>query len=108
MSSTRWLISAKAIPRLLVMVVFPSMGPQLVTTIAFGPWPFWLENKIEASVDRNDSATNDGFCCQVTCSTRSDGLPFRHLVPVGGKPIDYYSLMTSTRLFEADGSILTL
>src|SRR6058998_3597585 len=69
MIKTRRLISDSAIPRFETKVVFPSLGAVLVTTITHGFFPFWLENRMDSSVARKDSANRESFLCQVTSST---------------------------------------
>src|SRR5213593_2122673 len=68
MSRTRWLISASAMPRLLITVVLPSRGDGLVTTRTLGRSPFSPENRMEAMTDRNASAMTERFWFQVTIS----------------------------------------
>ncbi len=72
-SRTRRPISAIAMLRLLATVVLPSAGPGLVTTMTCGPSEFCPGSKIEVSMARNDSATADGLCFQVTSSRQSFG-----------------------------------
>src|SRR5579871_3491868 len=59
--------------RLLATVVLPSAGPGLVTTITWGLSELCPGKRIEVSIARNDSATADGLCFQVTSSRQSFG-----------------------------------
>src|ERR1051326_7094491 len=73
MSRTRWLISASAMARLLMMVVLPSPGDGLVTTRTLGRSPFSPENRMEVMTDRNASAITERFWFQVTISREFGG-----------------------------------
>ena len=59
-SSTFWLISASAMPRLLTVELLPSPRPALVTRMTRGRCPFCSATRMEASALRNDSASMRG------------------------------------------------
>src|SRR5260370_26457295 len=60
MRSTRRLLRARAIPRLLVTVVFPSLAFALENAITRGRTPSSEDRRIDANVRRKDSASTDG------------------------------------------------
>src|SRR5881397_1851927 len=101
MSRTRWLISASAMPRLLITVVLPSRGDGLVTTRTLGRSPFSPENRMEVIVDRNASAMTECFWFQVTISREFVGskLPVNSVVKRAG-----FALLDGLLGFDDAGS----
>ena len=73
---TRWLISERAIDKLVDTVVFPSLGLALEITTTRG---LCSENIMEVRTARKDSAMSEPWRCQVTSST---GLPALLLLPL--------------------------
>ena len=73
---TRWLISERAIDRLVDTVVFPSLGLALEITSTRG---LCSENMMEVRTVRKDSAMSEPCRCQVTNSTGFLVLP----LPIG-------------------------